>query len=584
MIPKHWIYHVWDAEYNYLGTIKNVKSDFVLTLDINSAGPSPINIDVSLNADTAQLPVKILTTEDGKYITTEDGKYITTEGEATNYGVRGTQIFNGNIVQVVEVSNYHPTGKIVYSGRIKRWRKRSRNNLMTLFVTPLSYDVNNHIVKSFEVLHDSQTNYNDSYAVYGGETTAGRKIAYAMNKSNVPDNISKITLTLSGQSATPTTATLRVFKLNNATGATLDLNRMNDLNNQIGSATVTVSSTSVLEYDLTLTVPANTAASVDYGISVESAGVAGNGVNVHVYTTDVKSGLIVSTEGTSTWRFGYGSAGASGGLYGDFYFKMYTIPPYTKFTLTNFVASTMLKTIMNNYISEGGLVTYDAADIGNTGDTIPSYTFSVTTVKEGMDAMLDFAAKDWYYTIDPGLNTLVFKQANTTTADHVFTYKKEIGDIELVASIERVKNAVYFTGGDTGGTNLFILEENQESINSFGVEIDRITDIRVTNSGTGTAKAQKHLNRNDDEAFETEIEIYDGVVDITEYLPGQTIGFQGYDSFIDSLILPIVRVTRYGEKVILSLGVLPYRESSAVQQLQDTVLSIQTIDNPTSPS
>lgn len=587
MIQKHWLYHVWDSADNYLGLLPNVKNDFVLIHDINSAGPSPIKIVVGQSGEVSSTPVKYITTEAGDYITTEDDRILTTEGEATNYAAEGSMIRNGNIIKIVEVSEYYPSGKLVYTGRVKRWSAKfgSEDN-MTLFVKPLSTDTMNHLVKSVEVLNDSQTSQNTSYAIYGGSGSTGRKIAYMYNATAV-DNISSISLTVASQSGvTPATITVRIFKVPYSASVGEYGVIMDDPNNATQSVSVTVTPTVATETNFKFTIPAAIvpydASYSPYGIQVESTGSSGTGALVYLQASDVKDGTTISNTGAG-WQIGTDNT-VTTYLY-DFYFKIYTIPPYTKFTLTDFVASTMLKTIINNYISEGGIVSYDTADIGNTGESIPSYTFSVSTVLEGINAMLDFAPKDWYFTIDPGTNMLTFKMANTTAADYVLTYRKEIQELEVTASIESIKNSVYFTGGDTGsGTNLFLLEENTTSQADFGIEIDRITDNRITNSTAGTSKATKYLDKHDDEAYETPLRIPDSVMDISLFENGQTIGFQGYNSLADNLIIPIVRIERYKNYVDLWLGQIPYRESTQVSELEDKLLSIQTVDNPTSPS
>ena len=583
MIPKHWIYHMWDIDGDYIGTIPNVKSDFVLTLDIDSAGPSPINIEYGIEYDTASDPVKIITTEDGKAITTEDDIMLTTEGSESNYGVPGTFAYNGNIVRVIEVSDYHPTGKLVYTGQVKRWGLKGAAGLVSMYVRPLSEDLMNYLAKSGEILNLSQTGTANNNTVYGGSGAGGRRIVFGW-EVNPQSNISSMVLRLAAQS-TPVTFTLFALKDDGGTIANMTP-RLNDpVSYGASSAQATVSSTTPAEYTFTFPAPIYfetdgnnllyiltcSGGSGTGGIFYMGSSFSPTGAELYPFLSDTGSG----------WSYGlYGNSST----FFPMYVKTYYIPDDTKIVITNFVASNFVKTMMNNYIAEGGVVTYDDANIGNTGESIPEYTLSVNTVKEGLDGMLDFAPRNWYYTIDPGTNDFIFKQANTTVADHVLTFGKELRDFDIAASIENVKNLVYLTGGDTGSENLFVSVENATSRGNYGVALDRITDVRITNESTGQNKANKHLDKNDDEQYETEIELIDGVVDVTQYLPGQTIGFQGFSSLIDSLILPIVRVTRYGERVILSLGVLPYRDSTAVQDMQDKLLGIQTIDNPNAPS
>lgn len=588
-IQKHWVYKVYDSTGDiYRGILKNVQSDFVLTLDINSAGPAPITIRVAQTGEVADEEVEYIVTEDDDYITTEDGLKLTTDGTLSNYGISGSQIKNGNIVKIYEISDYYPNGKLVYTGRVKRWTVvYGASDEMKLYVKPLSLDVNNHLVKGPEVLGTSQTSQDSSFALYGGSAAGGRKIGYLyfFTLASQP-NIATVKLRVAAQSATPVDVTVRLHKLP-GTGSSSEFQAiMNDPANAINTATVNISSTTPAEYSFTFTVPTQLVEDGGgegaYGIAVDATGSSGTGALVYWNTGNVDGAGFFWTNDSTGWS---GGAGGSGSFQSDLYFKAYYIPLLTKITLTDFVASTMLKTILNNYASDGGVVSYDSADIGNTGESIPAYTFSVNTVLEGINTMLDFAPRNWYYTIDPGTNMLTFKEANTTNPDHMLTFKKEIQELEFTASIENVKNKVYFTGGDTGsGTNLFLLVENTLSEDEFGTEIDRITDIRLTNTAAGTSKANKHLDKNDDESYETPIQIPDNTMDITLFKPGQTIGFQGFDSVVDSAVLTIVRIERHRDYINMELGIIPYRESYQIAALEDQLLGIQTIANPTSPS
>lgn len=591
-IPKGYIYQMWASDGTYLGVLQGVQSEFKHIQDINTIGPSKITIEVAQSGDNASQPVKAITTEDGKWITTEDGKGLTTEGEPKNYGVDKTKIRNGNTVKIIEVSDYYPNGHTVFRGRVKRWNVNfGTDNNMKLIVEPLSSDTNNHLVKSGQTIKAQQLSGLDQGEMFVGPNaslTSDGKIGYQIGSpTNGANNISSIVVQLAAANASfPVTVTMRLWNLYSGDvpgpGESADLNKLYNNSLEMSEATVIVSGTSFAEYMFTFPIPVAINPNGVYTFTLETTAISGRGVKLWGTSSDVvSSGVIISyhdfnSDGIPTWGLDFPATY-------DFWYKIYTIPPDTKATVTSFEPSALLKTIVNNYNSEGGVVTYTVDSIDTTGITIDTYTFQVNTVAEALDILLGLSPQGFYYYIDPGTNILYFKRVGTT-ADHVLTFKREINNLDLSASIENVKNKIFFTGGLSGATNLFLQKTNSVSDAAFGTQIDRISDVRVTNSNVGSSIATNYLDKVDDEAYETNVMIIDTMVDITTFNLGQTVGFKGFGSFADSVIIPIVRLVRDKEKAQLDLGTLPVRQSDILQDSQDQILAMQTVANPTQPS
>lgn len=582
-IPKGYIYQMWASDGVYLGVLQGVQSEFKRIQDINTIGPSKITIEVAQSGDNASQPVKAITTEDGRWITTEDGRGLTTDGEPKNYGVDKTKIRNGNTLKITEVSDYYPNGRIVFTGRVKRWKVNfGTDNNMKLLVEPLSSDMNNRLVKSGEVIYAGLTSQNASDAVYGDHATTGVRLAYQLpTPLRGMSNVSSVRLWCSAQSAgTPATVSVRLFNLyaNSPPGGgeSADLNRMNDLNNALGVATAVISGTTAQEYTFTFTTPVSLNTQSVLTLEIESTGGSGTGANIFYTTSDSYGNGIIVKYASSVWDYPSYFAG-------ELYCKLYTLPPDTKATVTSFEPSALLKTIINNYNSEGGVVTYTIGSIDTTGITVDTYTFQANTVAEALDILLGLSPQGFYYYVDPGTNVITFKRVSST-ADHVLTFKREIENLDLSASTENVRNKIFFTGGISGATNLFLQKTNAVSDASFGTQIDRISDVRVTNSNVGSAIATNYLDKMDDEAYETTVTVIDGIVDIATFDLGQTVGFKGFGSFADSVIIPIVRMARDSAKGQFELGTLPVRQSDILQDSQDQILAMQTVANPTQPS
>lgn len=585
-IPKYHIYKVWDSDGLYLGVLKYVSSEFRITEEINQIGPGSITVTVAQNGDTAQLPVKMITTEDGKLITTEDGKVLTTEGEPENFAVTGSMIRNGNVVKITEYSEHYPNGIVVFIGSIKRWNvKIGSSEDMSIMLRPLSADLNNYIVKSGEVLHSSLTVQNASDTVYGGLAAGNRRMAYQLpTPSRGMTNISSIILRMSAQNAgAPSTATVRIFNnySNSPPGGSesANLSKMNNPANALGTATVLVSGTTAQEYTLTFPAPVQLNPLSVLFIEVEASGASGSGINLFYSSTNVYSnGIIVRYTG-STWDY-------PSYFDGELYYKIYVIPDYTNATLTNFEPSATVATALNNYNSEGGVVTYTEDSLESTGTTVPTYTFRLTPVRQGFEIMLKASPADFYYFVDPGTNILTWKRLSSTP-DHLITIGNQVLDLDLSASVEQLKNFTYFTGGKPSGspTNLLRENSNQASVARFGRELDLLTDINVVTAAVADSFSNNYIDRHDDEEFGTSVVIIDTVENTRLYQVGHTVGIRNSgNKFVDSLVIPITRIVREHDRATLYLGALPIRENDIIQDSQDKILDIQTVDNPNQPS
>lgn len=240
----------------------------------------------------------------------------------------------------------------------------------------------------------------------------------------------------------------------------------------------------------------------------------------------------------------------------------------------------IFKTVLDNY---GGAIAYDGSSTDDTGLSL-SYTFITATVLEGVKKAFDLAPAGWYWYVDLGTNVAYFKNT-ASTATHTLIKGNHLSEINIVLSTQEVKNVVYFTGGDSGGgSNLFEVYVDQDSIDDFGQQVERVSDNRVTLTATADAIADGILDSQKDEKNYTVVEVLDETYDITLFKPGDTVGFAGFGSFVDNLILQIVRIDYTPDKVKLSLGELPTRLSSTVEQVRRDLLALQTVNNPSTPS
>lgn len=575
-IQKHHIYQMWEADGTYLGVLQGVTSKFGLSQDINTIGPGVIQISIAQSADTPILPVKAITTEDGKWITTESGIGLTTEGESPNYAVEHSKIRNGNRVKVTEVSDYHPSGLTVFDGVVRKWRINfGTDDDSLLYVMPRSIDMNGYLVRGPDIVVFSQTSSNGTFTVQdtGGSKKAIRSLLM-FNPAYPGAQILKLKMA-ADSALLPANVRVGIYSQD-------PYPSIGDA--PLASVTTTVSSTTMTEY--TINFPnfiarnANSVPGYPVGyvfITIESDNIA------YIAKQNPRVTSVGSLPYGEVGLYDNGNIPFSSNANDELYAELSYVTDQTKSTYVNNDPSNMVKFFVSRYNLEGGDVTYDASSVQLTGITIPTYTFSVNTITEGLDTALGLSPSNFYYTVDPGSNILTFK-AVSTTADFKLIYRNDITTLDLSASIENIENSIYFTGGLVSGSNIFKQQQDLTSQENFGISVGRINDINVTNGSTASQLAANYLDRHNDEAYETTVVVPDTAMDITQFKPGQTIGFGGFGTFVDSLVLTIVRIDRKLDAVTLSLGTLPERTSSMITQMQSQLDSFATIDNPNQPS
>lgn len=562
---------------SFLGVLQNVVTPFGYSHDLNSAA-AQMEVAVAAQIDTSHDSVEPIETEDGQPLQAEDGSILYMERAPDLIGDSNSQalIRNNNDIEVVEYSTAHPNGVTVFMGFISKWRAGFSVGNTVVKLTCLSYgaELDNYLIEGSLTLDVSQATQDaTAFASEGGG--GWNRYGQTWIVGGGVTNLSAVLVKLAAQNASfPQTVTLKVW------------NSVSDYFGglYLASATQVVSSTSSADYSfqfssaLTVT-PGNT-----YFFSIEAQDT--NGIYVYYKGADAYAN---GTMYASNYAGGSGGGGWVAPPIGpiltaaDLYFKTYYTAGATSSPYTSQDPADILKSIIDSYHSRGGTINYSGSSVDNTGVTL-SYTFKVNTVLEGITKVLSLAPANWYWFVDPATNTIYFQEASSS-ADHRFIIGRHIEELDIEATIEQLKNVVYFTGGDTGGgVNLFIKLVSSDLLTTDRIGLARITDNRVTLSGTGTAIAENYLDENSAEKYITTVSISADDYDITTILPGQSVGFQGSGTFVDNLVLQIVSIKRQANKAILSVGILPRRASGTVESLQRNLTEVNTVDNPSAPS
>lgn len=576
-IQKSYIYEVY-RNGTYLGNLPNVTSDFSYPQDINTAG-SQLMITCGISADTSRLSNTILTAEDTTILTSESGLYLTTEryGDVVGNSADNILIRDGNRIIVYEYSSYHVNGQMVFQGEINSWEADFGNTdeeEIQILVNSDGQELTNYLIQGATVTDVVQTSQNSFYTI---DQTPKISQQLWVGQTFIPSggvtNLAAIALKLACSFvASPTPVTVNVYSSVAAANA--------------GSAplttqTQTVSSLTPTDFIFTFPLPVTTTPGV--AVFFEVIVVDPNGdINVYYANNNPYANGDMYTSVSFGFRNYLVTPSGGVGTTSDLYFKTFFTAGSTNSTYTNEDPADIIRSIIDQYVSRGGSINYNSSSIDSTSLSV-TYPFVTNTTLEGITTMKDLAPFNWYWFVDVGQNILYFKKTSALP-QFILTKGVDIESLRLKATIENIINTDYFSGGLVGGNNLYSLYQDISSVQDFGVRLTRDSDNRVTLQSTADAKGNALIAENKDEQYQTSVTLVDQTVDISQYKVGQTVGFAGFGTFVDTLVLQIVRLEYSPEEITLTLGKLPPRLNPTLQQAVDDLVALQTIDNPSSPT
>lgn len=567
------VYKVYNQDGNYIGNLPRPTNPLKITQDINSLG-SQINLNIPVSPDTSALPADIYTTEDAS-------ENYTDESAATNYTTEGqlpivsaalqgidTLIKNGNTVQAWIYNYWYPNGKCMFIGKIRRWEANfggdgASGDSINVLLYSNSYDLDNYVTRGapFSYIGDqSQTSQNASETINqvgGGYNRSGQTFKVGTGVTN----LGAITLYLLGTAQ----VTINVYDIPN--GGTL-----------LGSTTQNVDVSSATSVQFGFANLINVTAGNTYFFEVLVAD--GQSITIYYQNTDV-----YANGSHYTANYGGGGGGGYSTATGDLYFATASGTGSTSATFTSKDPSTqMLEPIITDYNLRGGTQVWTVVSIDATGLSL-TYTFNVQTIYEAMQAILSLSPNGFYYYIDLGTQTIYFKNASTT-ADYLIQKGVHINSLTLIASNENSVNTFLFTGGESSpGVNLYKQYSDSVSIAAFGILLARKTDNRVTLSATADAIGNSEIAERKNEQYQTKVKLaHTKSLDITLLTPGKIIGFRGFGTFVDQLLMQVVRREWLAEEVTLTLGILPIRTPIEQETIKRQLIAEQTQNNPSAPS
>lgn len=574
-IEKKYQYRVF-RQGVFLGLLPNVISEFTYSQDINTAG-AQISIECAVSADTSGLDAPTIDDETGTPLQTENLQTITTEKypELIGNNASGSLFRNGNQILISEISNYHPNGIQVFSGDIERWQADYGGvggNTIKLTCYSDGVELNNFVMTGGDSLEQSVNLSNRNADATVDKTAVG----YHKAGQSFTAGAGITTLAAIGVYLTSATTSNPMFSL--------------VVYSSPGAAVA--GGTPIAEVIQTIQYVAGNTFETKFVFSPTIIVTAGQQLCFVLRGADaVVSGTFAMSTSNPyaggdlyTANYAGGGGGALGVVTGsDLIFNSYsggnsTVANYTATDPTN-----MFIDSINRYNAKGGVIKVATGTNDLTGLSL-IYTFKVSRLYDGIQKMLDLAPYNWYWYVDIGSNYVYFKKT-AATPKYYLTKGKHIAGLNLSASTENIKNLLYFTGGiPTGSTNLFSTYSDQASIQSNKQKLELRTDNRVTVQATADAIGNSYLNSYKNEVYQTSVNILDTTMDISLFKPGETVGFNGFGTFVDNLTLQIVRLTYNPQQVTLTLGELPPRINQTIKDLEQGLENLETLANPTTPS
>lgn len=576
--PKTFTYHVFKNG-AYQGDITRlVIGDFKYQQEINSSG-STITITLASLADSYS---------------------------------EGTVVDFNNQVVIYEIDDANPNGVLIFQGLIINYQPVfADNNQEQVILTVMGYGstLNDYVLESAETTDVNQNSQNNQQILLQGQDQKFGGFYSGIESFKVGAGVTKLSAVefwLSALSSLDlgTTALCQVFSAqSDAEGS--------GLASLIASASLPLTSSAGSAYKFTFATAVTVVSGNTYWARISlssgtSSGI-GNGVMYSDSTAPYPDGTYeqLHFDGSSST---YTKAVQTG----DAYIKTYQSAGNTQFSYNSQDPSAILRSVLDNYIAQGGKLTYTAASIDSTNTTV-TYTFNSNTIFDAMTKVLSLAPVGWYFYIDQANNVVHFHKVSST-ATHKLTLGKNIKNLAVEKRAQDLVNVVYFVGGPTGGVNLYNKYILQTSIDLYGRHAIVYSDNNVTLSATAQIISNNILSTQGQVELRIGLDIMDDGgnasaalgFDIESITLGESISFRSFGpgsggtlwdvakwdlakwdfdiTDISSVIVQVTRIDYTPDVLSLTLSTVPPDITKRVQDIYRNLQQANVLLNPATPS
>ena len=481
-----------------------------------------------------------------------------------------TLLRDGNLVNVYETSYYYPNGKLKFQGQINRLEAElapEANGIIKAICHSDGRDMDNLVARGtpFTFTGDqSQASQNNRVSLitygYGGWDHWGQ--TWTANTTT----LGRIQLMLDGTA----NVTVNVYSSPGQGGGVLGTT----------SRFVSVGGPTVVDFTFPDLVKTVVGTQYFFEVIVDS----NQSIWLHYNSSNPYAGGQMYE---SSYSGGSGGGGYFASTGNDLYFTTASGAPGTVVTFSNQDPTTgMLASVMTDYGTRAGNITYATGDIDATGLSLTA-GFNTNTIYEVLNKILDMSPSGFYYYVDIALNKLRFKLIGNNP-DYLLIRGRHVEHLTLAFSIENVINEERFSGGvvtqGPPAVNLYSVYTSQTSKALFGARLNRKSDNRVTVQGTADAIGSSDIKQFNDEQYYTTVTVMLLTMNITDIKLGQLVAFRGYGNYYDSMMLQITKIDYSPEMAVLQLGTLPLRFNRGFEDVIRGLVAEQTVSNPSTPS
>jgi hypothetical protein len=527
---------------------------------------------------------------------------------ADSFG-EGTDIDLGNRVKIYVVDNDLPNGQLIFQGFISNYQPvYGPNEHVEVTLLGFGAELDNYVIELGESTYLSQNSTNETEYIGMDDSlgvTPNQAIAQTVQfTENVTISAIEI-LQARGTTSVHSPVTIRCdVYASDVTASSPFSSGSPVLSGAIATKTLTTQDVSATAlkflFDTAFTIPANTAYSFVFTIP-ESARPAYGYDAVTLSRSSLNSyanGAFLKASETGTGRF---SAIANR----DLWFNLYKTSGNSTSPFVSRDPGAIMRSIMDDYISKGGTLSYDASTIELTGTTV-SYTFNTNTTLEGIKKCLEMAPAGWYWYVDQATNMVHFHK-KTSTLEHKFTLGKDITSLVPQRRIEDIVNTIYFTGASTLTPRKYT---RTASVTAYGTKLMRYIDQRITVAATADTIAQSILDNRAAPEARVEIEVADSNAqslgyDIESVTVGDIVGFRAVEAYdsnlwdvaqwdvamwdynvkqLGTLILQIVRLEYSPGSLKLFLSTTPPDVNKRIEDINRALTASQTANNAATPT
>ncbi len=318
------------------------------------------------------------------------------------------------------------------------------------------------------------------------------------------------------------------------------------------------------------------------------------GVTFSVSSGDSKTGgnETYPAQFEANWLGGYSGGQAydqiAGGAWTarayDLWFKVWEAGGDTKVTFNSLPPENIAKKIIDFARSRGARINYEPGSVESTG-TIVSITFNANTALEALNKIPELCPADWYQTYDPGTNIYSLRE-RPADPEQFFTRGKNVSKLRVKKSISDLVNETLFTGGDTGGgDNLLVRTVDAVARASWRRGFAKISDNRVTNTGTATILSQSEIDRLKEPIYSGGVVLIDdrGFY-IEDVMLGLQAGFINFGVLIDGIPLQLRSLDYSPDTLTGDLNTLPPKLAKRVEDIKRALNLLEQQNNPVAPT